>query len=110
MIVTWVNEKLKLANKTSSITGFKDPSIGTSQCIVDLVDAIQPGAINYKLLLDASEEEGKMMNAKYAISMARRIGSSLYALPEDVVEVNPKMVLTVFACIMAAATAKEKTH
>lgn len=75
---------------------------------MDLVDAIQPGSINYKLMSDASDEEGKMMNAKYAISMARKTGARLYALPEDLVEVNPKMVLTVFACIMAAAKAKGK--
>ncbi len=32
--------------------------------------------------------------------MARKIGARLYALPEDLVEVKPKMVLTVFACLM----------
>lgn len=42
-----------------------------------------------------------MLNAKYAVSMARKIGARVYALPEDIVEVNPKMVLTVFACLMA---------
>lgn len=35
----------------------------------------------------------------YAVSMARRIGG-VYALPEDLVEVKPKMVMTVFACLM----------
>lgn len=37
---------------------------------------------------------------RYAISMARKIGARVYALPEDLVEVNPKMVMTVFACLM----------
>ena len=32
--------------------------------------------------------------------MARKIGARVYALPEDIVEVKPKMVMTVFACIM----------
>ncbi|KAB1253036.1 Plastin-3 [Camelus dromedarius] len=36
----------------------------------------------------------------YAVSMARRIGARVYALPEDLVEVKPKMVMTVFACLM----------
>lgn len=39
--------------------------------------------------------------ARYAISMARKIGARVYALPEDLLEVKPKMVLTVFACLMA---------
>lgn len=38
--------------------------------------------------------------SRYAISMARKIGARVYALPEDLVEVNPKMVMTVFACLM----------
>ncbi len=42
-------------------------------------------------------------NAKYAISMCRKIGARVYALPEDLVEVKPKMCLTVFACLMARA-------
>lgn len=33
--------------------------------------------------------------------MARKIGARVYALPEDITEVKPKMVMTVFACLMA---------
>lgn len=33
--------------------------------------------------------------------MARKIGARVYALPEDIAEVKPKMVMTVFACLMA---------
>ena len=41
-----------------------------------------------------------MSNAKYAITMARRIGAPVYALPEDLTEVKYKMVMTVFASLM----------
>lgn len=37
---------------------------------------------------------------RYAVSMARKIGARVYALPEDLVEVKPKLVMTVFACLM----------
>lgn len=43
----------------------------------------------------------KFTNAKYAISMARKVGARVYALPEDITEVKPKMIMTVFACLMA---------
>lgn len=33
--------------------------------------------------------------------MARKIGARVYALPEDIAEVKPKMIMTVFACLMA---------
>lgn len=42
----------------------------------------------------------KLSNAQYAISMARKIGAKVYALPEDIVEVKAKMVMTLFACLM----------
>ena len=42
----------------------------------------------------------RMDNAKYAIAMARRIGAPVYALPEDLVEVNHKMVMTIYASLM----------
>ena len=41
-----------------------------------------------------------MSNAKYAITMARRIGAPVYALPEDLVEVKQKMVMTIYASLM----------
>lgn len=43
---------------------------------------------------------------RYAISVARKIGAKVYALPEDLVEVNPKMVMTVFACLMGRSMVK----
>uniref|UniRef100_A0A667WY93 Lymphocyte cytosolic protein 1 (L-plastin) n=1 Tax=Myripristis murdjan TaxID=586833 RepID=A0A667WY93_9TELE len=100
-IVSWVNGTLTNADK-GTISGFKDGSISTSMPVLDLIDAIQPGSIRYDLLKaeDLTEEE-KLNNAKYAISMARKIGARVYALPEDLVEVKPKMVMTVFACLMA---------
>lgn len=45
--------------------------------------------------------QDNVANAKYAISMARKIGARIYALPEDITEVKPKMIMTVFACLMA---------
>lgn len=47
-------------------------------------------------------------NAKYAISMSRKIGARVYALPDDLMEVNQKMCLTVFACLMARAKQVKK--
>ena len=50
--------------------------------------------------------QDQLSNAKYAISMARKIGARVYALPEDLVEVKHKMVMTVFACLMARGKSK----
>uniref|UniRef100_A0A4W5LQI6 Plastin-3 n=1 Tax=Hucho hucho TaxID=62062 RepID=A0A4W5LQI6_9TELE len=101
VIVKWVNTTLSEAGKTTKISSFKDKEISTSLPVVDLIDAIQPGSISYDLVKTGSlAAEDKLENAKYAISMARKIGVCIYALPDDLVEVKPKMVMTVFACLM----------
>ena len=68
--------------------------------ICDLIDSIKPSSINYVELKEDSSVESKMDNARYAVSMARKIGARVFALPEDIVEVNKKMVMTIFATLM----------
>jgi plastin-2 len=58
--------------------------------------------VYYPALQTTDTDEAKFSNAKFAISMARKVGARIYALPEDIVEVNPKMVMTIFACLMAS--------
>ncbi|XP_032432592.1 plastin-3-like [Xiphophorus hellerii] len=101
IIVKWVNKTLAEAGKSTKISSFKDKEISSSLSVLELIDAIQPGSINFDLVKTGRlSEDDKLDNAKYAISMARKIGARVYALPEDLVEVKPKMVMTVFACLM----------
>ena len=44
--------------------------------------------------------EDKKLNARLAISCARRAGCMIFALWEDVVEAKPKMLLVMFATLM----------
>eukprot|EP01135_Chromosphaera_perkinsii_P001057 Nk52_evm7s158 gene=Nk52_evmTU7s158 len=102
-ILAWANETLSNAGKASHISSFKDQTISTSLPVIELIDAIRPGAITQSNVLPGRTPKDKLLNAKYAVSMARKIGAGVYALPEDLVEVKPKMVLTVFACLMACS-------
>ncbi|XP_017278623.1 plastin-2 isoform X1 [Kryptolebias marmoratus] len=107
LIISWVNKTLSEAGKSSSIKSFKDKTISTSLPVLDLIDAIQPKSVNFDLVKrDDVSDEDKLDNAKYAVSMARKIGAKVYALPEDLVEVNPKMVMTIFACLMGRGMKK----
>ena len=42
---------------------------------------------------------------RYAIACARKLGCALFCLPEDLVEVRPKMVMSFVASVMAFAGA-----
>lgn len=112
-IIQWVNEKLSASGKSSQIKSFQDSSLADARPVLDLIDAIKPGTIDYALVQGRGQEQvgdrarpapprqAHLENAKYAITCGRKIGAKIYALPEDIVEVKPRMVMTVFACLMA---------
>jgi len=100
-IIAWANNKLE--EKGVSIRHFQDKSNKTALPIIHLIDVIKPDVIDYNIVLsDATTDEQCMSNAKYAITMARKIGAPVYALPEDITEVKHKMVMTVYASLMLA--------
>jgi len=100
-IIAWANNKLE--EKGVSIRHFQDKTNKTALPIIHLIDVIKPDVIDYNIVLsDASTDEECMSNAKYAITMARKIGAPVYALPEDITEVKHKMVMTVYASLMLA--------
>ncbi|KAM7376134.1 hypothetical protein PAMP_005880 [Pampus punctatissimus] len=105
IILNWVNTTLSKNHKDIQISNFKDKLISTSLPVITLIDTIAPGTVKWDLVKKAEKgprlnNEDKLNNAKYAISLARKIGARVYALPDDLVEVNPKMVMTLFACLM----------
>ena len=100
-IINWANGKVKAAGKTRQMKEFKDKDLADSLYIFDLLFACQSESVNFSLVSDGSDDEKKLNNAKYAISCARKMGATTFLLPEDIVEVNPKMMMTYFGAIMS---------
>ena len=57
ILLQWVNDKLQGAEKSSRVTSFQDSSISTGLPLIDLIDAIKPGCINYELVQQPDSEE-----------------------------------------------------
>jgi len=68
-----------------------------------LVDSVRPDSADYSLVSHSTAEEDLLLNAKYAVSLARKVGCCVFALPEDIVEVKNKMIMTYVATVMALA-------
>ena len=49
--------QLQSSNKRSRIQSFKDQSISTSLAVIDLIDAIKPGSVDYSLVTDGNTDE-----------------------------------------------------
>lgn len=53
----WVNSKLSAAGKTSSLRNFNDSAIADGKIVIDLIDSIKEGSINYDLVRTGGTEE-----------------------------------------------------
>ena len=101
-IIDWANAKVKSAGKSTSMRNFKDKSLNDSMFILDLCDAIKPGVVNYDVIVKkATSDKDVQENAKYSISVARKVGAVVFALPDDIWELKDKMLMTLFAGLMA---------
>ncbi|OMO99036.1 hypothetical protein CCACVL1_03960 [Corchorus capsularis] len=95
-IVNW-----KIANKPPIKLPFKkDKSLSDGIFFLELLSAVSPRSVNWSLVTKGVTDEQKKMNATYIISIARKLGCSIFLLPEDITEVNQKMILTLTASIM----------
>jgi len=99
-ILQWANEKVKSSGRTSQMGSFKDKSLSSGIFFLELLTAVEPRVVSWNVVTKGETEEEKKLNATYIISVARKMGCSIFLLPEDIVEVNPKMILTLTASIM----------
>ncbi|XWS36624.1 hypothetical protein CRYUN_Cryun20dG0100900 [Craigia yunnanensis] len=99
-ILRWANTKVSNSGSQSRMDSFKDKSLSDGIFFLELLSAVQPRSVNWSLVTKGVTDEHKKMNATYIISIARKLGCSIFLLPEDITEVNQKMILTLTASIM----------
>lgn len=104
-MIDWANDMIKKRSrglvKIQPIKSFKDSSLKTGRYLLELLAAVNPSIVNFDLVTPGHCEEDAKSNAKYAISVARKMGASIFLLPEDIFSVQPKMLLTFIGTIMA---------
>ncbi|KAE9596437.1 putative dystrophin [Lupinus albus] len=98
-ILNWANNKVKRAGRTSQMDSFKDKNLSSGIFFLELLSAVEPRVVNWSLVTKGESDEDKKLNATYIISVARKLGCSIFLLPEDIIEVNQKMILTLTASI-----------
>uniref|UniRef100_A0A2N9GZU7 Calponin-homology (CH) domain-containing protein n=1 Tax=Fagus sylvatica TaxID=28930 RepID=A0A2N9GZU7_FAGSY len=99
-ILNWANNKVKSTGRSSRIDSFKDKSLSNGIFFLQLLSAVEPRVVNWNLVTKGESDDEKRLNATYIISVARKLGCSIFLLPEDIMEVNQKMLLTLTASIM----------
>jgi len=96
-LVKWANETV--GGKATAIKNFKDPSLSDSKFLIHMVACLEPRAVNWDLVLPGDNDEDKANNAKYAISIARKLGAVMFCVWDDLVNVNSKQILIFAATV-----------
>ncbi|XP_037467890.1 fimbrin-4-like [Triticum dicoccoides] len=99
-ILSWANNKVKVSGRNSRMESFKDKNLSSGIFFLELLSAVEPRVVNWKVVSKGVIDDEKKLNATYIISVARKLGCSVFLLPEDIIDVNQKMILTLTASIM----------
>lgn len=77
-IVQWVNTRLSDAGKQSQLRNFNDPAIADGKIVIDLIDSIKAGSINYELVRTSGTQEVSLrppllLTLSHSLCLSRRI-------------------------------------
>mgnify|MGYP000946935644 CR=1 FL=1 len=82
-LVKWANEQV--GDKYAAIANLKDKSMGNGHFLMHLLATIEPRAVNWDIMSPGESDEDKDLNAKYVISVARKLGAVIFGVYEDIV-------------------------
>lgn len=105
-ILEWANNKVEASGRKNQMESFKDKRLSSGVFFLDLLAAVEPRVVNWQLVTKGETDEEKKQNAEYIISVARKLGCSVFLLWDDIVEVRHKMVLILTASIMLWSLSK----
>ncbi|WFD29234.1 fimbrin [Malassezia sp. CBS 17886] len=102
-MLRWANGLLKNAGKSHTVRSFRDADVANATFFLDLLDCLRPGIVDYALVNKGTTEEERKLNAKLAISIARKLGALIFLVPEDIVELRQRLILTFVGSLSASA-------
>ena len=93
-MVKWANDMSRKGGKSSSVRSFKDSNIGTGVFLLDVLNGIKSSYVDYDLVTPGRSDDDAYLNAKLSISIARKLGATIWLVPEDICQVRSRLVTT----------------
>ncbi|RPA86955.1 putative actin-bundling protein Sac6 [Ascobolus immersus RN42] len=100
-MLKWANEMVKRGGKSSQIRSFKDSSLKTGLFLLDVLNGMKSNYVDEKLVTAGRTDEDAYLNAKLAISIARKMGATIWLVPEDICNVRSRLIVTFIGSLMA---------
>ncbi|GAB1209578.1 hypothetical protein APSETT445_008359 [Aspergillus pseudonomiae] len=93
-MIRWANDMSRRGGRTSSIRSFKDQSIGSGIFLLDVLNGMRSSYVDYEIVTPGRSDEEAYLNAKLSISIARKLGATIWLVPEDICQVRSRLVTT----------------
>lgn len=77
-MLKWANDMARKGGKAGGIRNFKDSSIGSGVFLLDVLNGMKSNYVDYSLVTDGRSEEDAYLNAKLSISIARKMGATIW--------------------------------
>lgn len=102
-MIRWANDMSKRGGRNSAVRSFKDSSLGSGVFLLDVLNGMKSSYVDYELVLSGRTEEEAYQNAKLAISIARKMGATIWLVPEDICAVRSRLITSFIGSLMATA-------
>jgi plastin-1 len=103
-MVSWANSMASKGGKQSSqVRSFKDSSLSTGVFFLDVLNGMKSSYVDYDLVAQGKGDEERYANAKLAISIARKMGATIWLVPEDITRGRSRLIVTFIGSLMATA-------
>jgi plastin-1 len=106
-MVRWANDMSRKGGRNSAVRSFKDSTLGSGVFLLDVLNGMKSAYVDYDLVAPGRTEEEAYMNAKLAISIARKMGATIWLVPEDICAVRSRLITTFIGSLMSTY---EKMH
>ncbi|RAO71231.1 uncharacterized protein BHQ10_007243 [Talaromyces amestolkiae] len=100
-MIRWANDMSQKGSGKSTIRSFKDGSIGTGIFLLDVLSGMKSSYVDYDLVTPGRTPEDAYANSKLSISIARKMGATIWLVPEDICQVRSRLVTTFIGSLMA---------
>ncbi|CAI7642455.1 unnamed protein product [Penicillium viridicatum] len=100
-MIRWANDMSSSGGRSSTIRSFKDKSIGSGIFLLDVLNGMKSSYVDYDLVTPGRTDEEAYANAKLSISIARKMGATIWLVPEDICQVRSRLVTTFIGSLMA---------
>lgn len=102
-MVTWANGMATKGGQRTQIRSFKDQNLATGVFLLDVLNGMKSSYVDYDLVASGRTDEEAYQNAKLAISIARKMGATIWLVPEDITSLRSRLIVTFIGSLMATS-------